>query len=89
ETLVNEIINQDLEVNQQFLPYDEAIEKGALAFFKENYGETVSVYSVGDFSMELCGGPHVEHTGVLKKFRIVKQKSIGTGLIRLRAILED
>ncbi|MFW9816499.1 MAG: alanine--tRNA ligase [Candidatus Thorarchaeota archaeon] len=89
ETLVNEIINQDLKVNQQFLPYDEAIEKGALAFFKENYGETVSVYSVGDFSMELCGGPHVEHTGVLKKFRIVKQKSIGTGLIRLRAILED
>jgi alanyl-tRNA synthetase len=89
EKLVNDVINQDLEVTQQFLPYDEAIGKGALAFFKENYGETVSVYSVGGFSMELCGGPHVEHTGVLNKFRIVKQKSIGTGLMRIRADLEN
>jgi len=89
ERLVNEVIGQNIEVKQQFMPYDEAIEKGALAFFKENYGETVSVYSVGDFSMELCGGPHVEHTGVLKRFRIVKQKSIGSGLMRIRAVLED
>ena len=89
EKLVNEIIAQNIEVAQQFMPYDDAIAKGALAFFKENYGETVSVYSVGDFSMELCGGPHVERTGVLKKFRIVKQKSIGLGLMRIRAVLED
>ncbi|MFW9964259.1 MAG: alanine--tRNA ligase [Candidatus Sifarchaeia archaeon] len=89
ESLVNEIISQDLEVTREFLPYDEAIGKGALAFFKENYGETVSVYSVGDFSMELCGGPHVEHTGVLGKFRITKQKSIGAGLMRIRAIIEE
>ncbi len=89
ENLVNDVIGRDIEVKQQFMPYDEAIETGALAFFKENYGETVSVYSVGDFSMELCGGPHVDRTGVLKRFRIVKQKSIGTGLIRIRAVLED
>ncbi len=89
EKLVNDIIAQDLEVTQQFLPYDEAIKRGALAFFKENYGETVSVYSVGDFSMELCGGPHVENTGVLKKFRITQQKSIGAGLMRIRAVIED
>jgi len=89
ENLVNEVISQDLEVTQEFLPYDEAIGKGALAFFKENYGETVSVYSVGEFSMELCGGPHVKHTGVLGKFRITKQKSIGAGLMRIRAIIED
>jgi alanyl-tRNA synthetase len=89
EKLVNDVISQDLEVSQQFLPYDEAIKMGALAFFKENYGETVSVYSVGDFSMELCGGPHVERTGVLNKFRITKQKSIGAGLVRIRAVLED
>ncbi|MFW9871354.1 MAG: alanine--tRNA ligase-related protein, partial [Candidatus Thorarchaeota archaeon] len=89
ENLVNDVISKDVEVKQQFMPYDEAIETGALAFFKENYGETVSVYSVGDFSMELCGGPHVNRTGGLKKFRIVKQKSIGTGLIRIRAVLED
>lgn len=89
EKLVNDVIDQDLEVTREFLPYDEAIGRGALAFFKENYGETVSVYSVGDFSMELCGGPHVEHTGVLGKFRITKQKSIGAGLMRIRAIIED
>ena len=89
EKLVNDVINQDLEVTQEFLPYDEAIEKGALAFFKENYGETVSVYSVGDFSMELCGGPHVERTGSLGAFKIGKQKKIGAGIVRIRATIED
>jgi alanyl-tRNA synthetase len=89
EKLVNDIIGQDLEVVQQFLPYDEAIKKGALAFFKENYGETVSVYSVGDFSMELCGGPHVERTGSLGIFKIGKQKKIGAGIVRIRATVED
>lgn len=89
EDIVNEIISKDLEVTQQFLPYDEAIAKGALAFFKENYGETVSVYSVGDFSMELCGGPHVERTGSIGKFKISKQKKIGAGIVRIRAILQN
>ncbi|MFW9910752.1 MAG: alanine--tRNA ligase-related protein, partial [Candidatus Thorarchaeota archaeon] len=89
ENLVNNVINQDLEVTQEFLPYDEAIRRGALAFFKENYGETVSVYSVDDFSMELCGGPHVKRTGTLGKFRITKQKSIGAGLMRIRANIEN
>jgi len=89
EKIVNDIIRKDIEVTQQFLPYDEAIAKGALAFFKENYGETVSVYSVGDFSMELCGGPHVERTGHLGKFKIGKQKKIGAGIVRIRATIED
>jgi alanyl-tRNA synthetase len=89
EDLVNDIIDQDLEVTQQFLPYDKAIGMGALAFFKENYGETVSVYSVGDFSMELCGGPHVKHTGILGKFKIGKQEKIGAGIVRIRATLES
>ena len=89
EKLVNDIISQDLEVTQQFLQYDEAIGKGALAFFKENYGETVSVYSVGDFSLELCGGPHVERTGSLGRFKIGKQKKIGAGIVRVRATVED
>jgi alanyl-tRNA synthetase len=88
EDLVNEVIGKDLAVSQTFMPYDEAIGKGALAFFKENYGETVSVYSVGDFSIELCGGPHVETTGKLGKFRIAKQKKIGAGIMRIRAVLE-
>ncbi|MFX1544063.1 MAG: alanine--tRNA ligase [Promethearchaeota archaeon] len=88
EDLVNGIIRDDLEVTRQFMPYDEAIAQGAMAFFKEKYGDTVSVYSVGDFSMELCGGPHVERTGILGNFKITKQKKIGAGIIRIRAILE-
>jgi alanyl-tRNA synthetase len=89
EKMVNDIISQNLEVTQEFLPYDEAIKRGALAFFKENYGEIVSVYSVGDFSMELCGGPHVKRTGTLGKFKIKKQKKIGAGIVRIRAIVVD
>ncbi len=88
EKMVNDIIAQDIVVKQRFMKYDDAIAQGALAFFKENYGEEVSVYSVGDFSMELCGGPHVATTGVLGKFKIAKQKKIGAGVVRIRAILE-
>ena len=88
EKLVNEVIQKDIEVTREFMPYDDAIAAGAMAFFKEQYGETVSVYSVGDFSMELCGGPHVERTGILGKFKIGKQKKIGAGVMRIRAVLE-
>ena len=86
--MVNEIISKDLAVEQSFMKYDEAIAKGALAFFKENYGEEVSVYNVGDFSLELCGGPHMPTTGSLGKFKIAKQKKIGAGIVRIRAILQ-
>jgi alanyl-tRNA synthetase len=89
ENLVNDVIGNDLKVKREFMSYDEAIKKGALAFFKENYGDDVSVYSVGDFSMELCGGPHVDHTGVLGRFKIKKQENIGAGVMRIRAILEQ
>ncbi|MBN2229389.1 MAG: alanine--tRNA ligase [Candidatus Thorarchaeota archaeon] len=89
ERLVNDIISKDLPVEHYFMPYDEAIGKGALAFFKENYGEEVSVYQVGSFSMELCGGPHVEHTGVLGSFKIAKQEKIGAGVMRIKAVLES
>ena len=87
EKMVNDIIAQDLTVQQSFMKYDDAIAKGALAFFKENYGEEVSVYHVGEFSLELCGGPHMETTGVLGKFKIEKQKKIGAGIVRIRAVL--
>ena len=88
EDLVNDVIERDLEVTQRFMPYDDAIAQGALAFFKETYGDTVSVYSVGDFSMELCGGPHIERTGMLGSFKITKQKKIGAGLVRIRAVVK-
>ena len=88
EKLVNDVIKKNLPVEQRFMPYDEAIDAGALAFFKENYGEEVSVYTVDDFSMELCGGPHVERTGSLGIFKIAKQKKIGANLLRVRGILQ-
>ncbi|MBD3159481.1 MAG: alanine--tRNA ligase [Candidatus Lokiarchaeota archaeon] len=89
EQLVNEQIEKDRDVKHEFMPYHEAVEQGALAFFKESYGDRVSVYSVGDFSKELCGGPHVDTTGELGHFRISKQESIGAGLVRIYAFLQD
>jgi len=88
ERMINEVISKNLPVKQSFMKYDDAIAKGALAFFKENYGEEVSVYSVGDFSMELCGGPHAKTTGKLGTFKIAKQEKIGAGIVRIRAILD-
>ena len=88
ESMVNDVISKGVAVEHTFMPYDDAINRGALAFFKENYGEVVSVYSVPGFSMELCGGPHVENTGVLGKFRITKQERIGSGILRVKAVLE-
>ncbi|NWF96083.1 MAG: alanine--tRNA ligase [Candidatus Thorarchaeota archaeon] len=87
EDLVNEVIAADCKVTRTVMKYDEAIAAGALAFFKDTYGDEVSVYSVEGFSMEVCGGPHVERTGVLKKFKIKDQESIGSGLMRIRAVL--
>lgn len=87
EKIVRDVIRRDLKVVREVMPYDEAISRGALAFFKDTYGEEVSVYTVGDFSMEVCGGPHVEHTGVLKNFKIKDQEKIGSGIIRIRAVV--
>ncbi len=89
EKLVRDVVSRDLKVVREVMTYDEAISRGALAFFKDTYGEEVSVYRVGDFSMEICGGPHVEHTGVLKNFRIKDQEKIGAGIIRIRAIVAE
>jgi alanyl-tRNA synthetase len=88
ETWVNKIIQEDLPVSFETMSPEEAKRQGALGFFGEKYGDQVKVYSVGDVSKEICNGPHVEHTGVLGKFRIIKQKRIGADTLRLRAILE-
>ena len=68
--------------------YEEALKSGALAFFKEKYPERVSVYSIGNFSKEICAGPHANHTGELGHFKITKEESSGAGTRRIRAILE-
>ena len=71
------------------MKYTDAIKEGAMAFFKEKYPETITVYSIGDFSKEICGGPHTQGTGELGSFKIVKEESSGAGVRRIRAILES
>lgn len=89
EALVNEQIARDLPVTWREMTLEEAREAGAIGLFEGRYGEVVRVYAVGDFSLEVCGGPHVEHTGALGRFRIIKEEGIGAGLRRIRATLED
>ena len=67
---------------------EEAKEAGAMALFSAKYGEQVKVYTIGDFSKEVCGGPHVEKTGQLGKFRIKKEGSSSAGVRRIKAVLE-
>jgi alanyl-tRNA synthetase len=88
ESIVNEQIRRDLPVSVETMPLDQALQSGALAFFGEKYGDLVKVYSIGDFSREVCGGPHVEHTGDLGRFKITKQEPVGQGVRRVRAVLE-
>ncbi len=83
EEIVNEKIAADLPVTITTMPYEEAIESGALAFFREKYPPKVTVYQIGDYSKELCGGPHVAATGEIGKIKIVKQESLGSSLRRL------
>ena len=87
--LVNTHIQRDLAVSMAVMPREEALASGALAFFGEKYGEQVKVYTIGDFSKEVCGGPHVTHTGELGRFKITKQEPVGQGVRRIRAVLEE
>ena len=88
ERIVNQQIARDLPVTMEMMTLDQALEAGALAFFGEKYGQQVKVYTIGDFSKEVCGGPHVSHTGELGHFKISKQEAVGQGIRRIRAVLE-
>lgn len=88
EDMVNEQIQRDLPVYYEVVTVPEAKEKGAIGVFPDRYDVNVKVYRMGDFSYEICGGPHVIHTGSLGKFKITKQESIGAGLRRLKAVVE-
>ena len=70
------------------MAYEDAIKSGALAFFSEKYPEVVNVYSFGDFSREVCGGPHVARTSEIGKFKIVKEEAVAAGVRRIRAVIE-
>lgn len=87
EDLVNQKIKENLIIKREEMPLKEALNSDALSFFKERYPEKVSVYSIGDFSKEICVGPHVERTGILGKFKIIKEKSAGKEIRRIKAIL--
>ncbi|MDR1316342.1 MAG: alanine--tRNA ligase [Spirochaetales bacterium] len=88
QDIVNQQIQADLPVKMEVMSLDEAKKAGAFAFFGDKYEEQVKVYSLGDFSKEVCGGPHVEHLGVLGKFVIQKEQSSSAGVRRIRAVLE-
>ncbi len=85
--IVNEKIKADLPVTQEEMSVDEARRQSALGLFGERYGERVKVYKIGDYSIEICGGPHVERTGALGTFAIQKEESAGAGVRRIRAVL--
>jgi alanyl-tRNA synthetase len=88
ESLVNEKINEDLPIIKEQLAKEKALQSGALAEFGQKYGDVVTVYSIGDFSKELCGGPHVSHTGELGHFSIIKEEASSQGVRRIKAIIK-
>ncbi len=88
EDLVNEQIEKGLEVQREEMSIEEAKEKGALAFFDAKYEGNVSVYSAGDFSMEVCTGPHVKNTKEIGRFKIKKEESSAAGIRRIKAVVE-
>ena len=88
EDLVNEWIKEAIPVEHLEMKKDDAIKMGAEAMFIEKYGDIVSVYKIGDKSIELCGGPHVHNTSELGHFKIKKEESSSSGVRRIKAILD-
>jgi alanyl-tRNA synthetase len=94
EDLVNGWVQRDLTVKKEIMPYEEARKLEAIGVFGEKYAETVSVYTVFDpttneiISREFCGGPHVEHTGVIGKFKIQKEEASSAGVRRIKATVD-
>lgn len=88
ENYVNEIIKADIPVVCEEISYEEAKERNAVGVFQDKYGEVVKVYSIGDVSIELCGGPHVNSTGDIGSFKIKKEESSAAGVRRIKAVVD-
>jgi len=88
EDLVNQKIQEDLLVKMEEMNLEQAKKQGAMGVFEAKYGEKVKVYSIGDFSKEICGGPHVQKTGELGHFKIIKEKASSSGVRRIKAVLD-
>lgn len=88
EDIVNEQIKRDLPVTCEEMSLEDAQKSGATGLFANKYGDKVKVYTIGDFSKEICGGPHVDRTGKLGHFKIIKEEAVSAGVRRIKAILE-
>lgn len=88
ENIVNQWIKEDLPVTVQEMTKEEAIKSGAECMFIEKYPDIVTVYSIGDVSKELCGGPHVKHTSEIGTFKIKKEEASSAGIRRIKAVIE-
>lgn len=86
QDMVNAQVRANLPTQVQEMRMDEAIQAGALAFFGDKYGERVRVLSMGEFSMELCGGTHVERTGDIGYFKVISENGIASGVRRIEAV---
>jgi alanyl-tRNA synthetase len=89
EGIVNDAIARDLPVHYEEMTVDEAKARGAIGLFEDRYGDKIKVYVVGDFSTEICGGPHVGHTAQIGRFKIVKEEASSAGVRRIKAVLEN
>ncbi len=89
ENLVNDWIQQGIDVTVEEMKKEEAVKSGAECMFIEKYPDVVTVYSIGDISKELCGGPHVKNTRELGKFKIKKEEASSAGIRRIKAVLEN
>ena len=87
EKIVNEQIKRDLPVTCEEMSLEEAQKSGAIGLFTNKYGDKVKVYTIGDFSKEICGGPHVERTGNMGTFKIIKEEASSAGVRRIKAVL--
>ena len=88
EDLVNEQIQRNLDVTCEEMNYEDAKKTGAIGLFTDKYGEKVKVYTIGDFSKEICGGPHVTNTKGMGTFKIKKEESSSSGIRRIKAVLQ-
>jgi alanyl-tRNA synthetase len=88
EELVNKKIAECIEIKREEMTVEEAKKAGAQGVFESKYGEKVTVYSAGDFSKEICAGPHVKNTKEIGKFKILKEESSAAGVRRIKAIAE-
>ena len=86
--IVNEAINKKIPIVCEEMSVEEAKNQGAIGVFGNKYGETVKVYTIGEYSKEICGGPHANNTGELKNFKIVKEESSSAGVRRIKAIID-